>query len=183
MAGLSALAAASGPLEELFSPLAGKDVWCVSCDHQMYDNINKWLRGSGASRELVEGESCTLSFGKVLCPTCCQALAGEYSLLVESKELPLPPLPIKCCKSSPFPKQKHEKGNAEILWLFPRGGKRFGGWMWLPLLFLFSFFSKSLLCGKTMVGAQPPSSRGGVRAESGVAAGRCRCFIHTQLED
>jgi len=33
-----------------------------------------------------------------------------------------------------------------------------------------------------MMGAQPPAPRGGARAESGVAAGRCRCFIHTQLE-
>lgn len=66
----------------------------------------------------------------------------------------------------------------------PRRRKaRFGSWMWLPLLCLFSFFRKSLLCGKTMIGAQPPAPRGGARVESGAAAGRCRCFIRTQLDD
>lgn len=107
-----------------FRPGRQRCAWCVSCDRQMYDNINKWLRGSGGSWVLVEGESCASSFDKVLCPTCCQAPAGEYSLLMNSKELCLPPLLVMCCKSSSFPKQKHGKGNAEILQLFPRGGKQ-----------------------------------------------------------
>lgn len=76
-------AAASDPLEELFSSLAGEAVRCVSCDRQLYDNINTWLRGSGGLRALVEEEGCAPAFGKVLCPTC-QEPAGVYLLLVES---------------------------------------------------------------------------------------------------
>jgi len=98
-------AATSGPLEDLSSSLAGEAVRRAAHHRQPYDDSNTWLRGSGGSRALVEGEGCAPVLGKVLRPTSCQELAGEYSFLVDSKELPLLPPLFMCFKSSSFTKQ------------------------------------------------------------------------------
>lgn len=80
-----ALAATPDPLEELFPSLAGKGVQYASRDHQLYDSVNTCV--------LVKGKRCVPALGKLL----GQELAGEYSVLMDSKELflPLPTCVVK----------------------------------------------------------------------------------------
>lgn len=161
----------------LFLP-GGRSCAYASRDRQPYDNVNTWLRGSGGLHVLVEGEGCA---------KCCALLVRNgpenihFSWTLSSCLSHLHSLCVVKAPALRSSSMGREMPNAAVL---PRRRKRrFGSWMWLLLLFLFSFFSKSLLYGKAMMGAQPPAPRGGARAESGAAAGRCRCFMHAQLED